>query len=76
MHVKKGGYAGRTTPGFNGSDPLRRHPAGDESGKKTKKIRAANESLFWFVLDFTAEVVRHFLPLMQVYLALCFEICC
>lgn len=23
MHVKKGGYAGRTTPGFNGSDPLR-----------------------------------------------------
>lgn len=23
MHVKKGGYAGRTRPGFNGSDPLR-----------------------------------------------------
>lgn len=44
--------------------------------QENKKIRAANESLFWFVLDFTAEVVRHFLPLMQVYLALCFEICC
>lgn len=23
MHVKKGGYAGRSRPGFNGSDPLR-----------------------------------------------------
>lgn len=25
--------------------------------QENKKIRAANESLFWFVLDFTAEVV-------------------
>lgn len=59
MHVKKGGYAGRTTPGFNGSDPLR---FGDiqremDLARKQKKIKAANESLFRFVLDFTAEVV-------------------
>lgn len=60
MHVKKGGYAGRSRPGFNGSDPLRFGDIQREmnlAGKKTKKIRAANESLFWFVLDFTAEVV-------------------
>lgn len=25
--------------------------------QENKKIRAVNESLFWFVLDFTAEVV-------------------
>lgn len=76
MHVKKGGYAGRSRPGFNGSDHLRFGDIQREIWQENKKIRAANESLFWFVLDFTAEVVRHFLPLMQVYLALCFEICC
>lgn len=77
MHVKKGGYAGRSRPGFNGSDPLRFGDIQREMDLARKqKNQGSKRKPFLVRSRLSAEVVRHFLPLMQVYLALCFEICC